>query len=703
MRSRSLVQQPLSAALVLSLVSAFAIGVCAQPPGRPAKPARPAAGRSDAQLIAEFEKTSPTRVVERRKLAALMAARTSPLLRDFALRQVRKDRDVSVRHSLIRCLVRTPDRQVREVFEKLLADAKVSYGERDLILRSLPKFSFNWRARLVRFVGQEEHAALRRTAITTLAKSRDDEALKSLRRVLAHDDKLISDVLGAIRSAGFPVSDVYREFIAPYVEKKNDIPARLAAIRVLAQGKDARFHGYARAFAEDVTTSFYLNSLITDAAGFNDVEATITMARLSEAGGLGTADSLHRGLARIDDPESRRWLITHGLAHPVPWIKRAAVKAVAKNPTLDAVKPLQAIVRRSDDVSLAVEALRTLGAIGGPDVRKYLRKRWGAKNPFVAAAAFEASYQVERGGEDVVKALLEVARRSRAWRLRLVAMQILKEKHAVRMFPELKTNAAHKRGQVRAEAYEALTRVRTKECVDFLIARLFHEKGRSRFDLADALLDLTGFDYGIRASTWREWWGRVREGYTLPPKPKKRRRSAPPAGYASYYGIPVRSNRVVFVIDTSGSMSPVSGTGKKSKMQKAQENLIGTIKALESKVGFTVIAFASTNDVFEDELIRASKGNKKKAENWILDLKPGGGTMLMNALDAALAVEKVDTLFVLSDGAPNGDRDEILRIITERNRFDRVRINTIGIQVGGTTAAFMRELAEKNYGEFVQR
>jgi len=681
--------------LVLTLLACCGT---AQPPAKAAEKA----GYTDPQLIAGFQNTSPTRVADRRRLAKLMSVRTSAMMRDFMLRAVARDRDAGVRRSMLKGLVRTPDKQVAEKLDQLLARPGISVGEKRYILQSLPKFkSLKWRSRLARFVVESNNAALRGTAISVIAKGRDDRSLSMLRRIKERDPEQAQAVLGALRSAKFPIRDVFRDFIAPHLLSKPS-GVRMEAVRCLAHGKDRRFHKFARLFTEDETNSYYLNPLITDAALFDDVQGVTTMILLAQRGGVGTAVTLEKALAKIKGDEIQTWLVTRGLAHPTDHIRRAVLKTIAKRPDVRAIKPLTSIAKGPDTVD-AIQALRTLGSIGGPDVIKHLRARWGARDPFVAAAALESSYLAEKGSPDVVAALTKVAHRSRAWRMRLVAIQVLKTLHAPAMFEQLKINAAHKRGQLRAECYDALTHVRTKDCVDFLIARLFHEKGRSRFDLADALLDLTGFDYGVSARTWRDWWGRVRDGYPLPPKPKKRRRSAPPAGYASYYGIPVRSHRVAFVIDTSGSMQPIAGTGKKSKMQLAQENLINTVNALGPKVGFTIVAFATGNNVFEEELILASRVNKARSKLWVLDLKPNGGTMLMGALTAALAVDKVDTLFVLSDGAPNGSTSEILRIITERNRFDRVRINTIGIQVSGSTARFMRDLAEKNFGEFVAR
>ena len=66
----------------------------------------------------------------------------------------------------------------------------------------------------------------------------------------------------------------------------------------------------------------------------------------------------------------------------------------------------------------------------------------------------------------------------------------------------------------------------------------------------------------------------------------------------------------------------------------------------------------------------------------------------------------VEEVFLLSDGEPSvgsvKDPEEILRVVREINRYQKIRINTVftGTDKG---AEFMRKLAEQNHGVFVRR
>jgi Mg-chelatase subunit ChlD len=158
---------------------------------------------------------------------------------------------------------------------------------------------------------------------------------------------------------------------------------------------------------------------------------------------------------------------------------------------------------------------------------------------------------------------------------------------------------------------------------------------------------------------------------------------------------------VAFVIDVSGSMA-TRGTGK-SKIQRAKDNLTSVLKSFRRDVRFNIISFHSTVRSFKNELVPAGKAQKGEALTWVGKLRATGATNIYDALVLALDLKDVDSVFLLSDGAPSAgevvDMDEILRRITSMNRFRRVRINTIGIGVSGRTAKFMQDLAQENFGE----
>jgi hypothetical protein len=137
---------------------------------------------------------------------------------------------------------------------------------------------------------------------------------------------------------------------------------------------------------------------------------------------------------------------------------------------------------------------------------------------------------------------------------------------------------------------------------------------------------------------------------------------------------------------------------------------------------------------WQKDLVPATAANKKKLRKFLDALKGEPYTNLWSGLKAALNLEtgsyatrqapSIDELFLLSDGAPTigevTDEEEILKLVTETNRFAKVRINTVFI--GSTPSGMdplkldpgegqsamgpeelMKRIAEQNGGRYVFR
>ena len=101
-------------------------------------------------------------------------------------------------------------------------------------------------------------------------------------------------------------------------------------------------------------------------------------------------------------------------------------------------------------------------------------------------------------------------------------------------------------------------------------------------------------------------------------------------------GVDVKQNQVVmkdiaFVLDTSGSMA-----GK--KLEQAKKALQFCVENLNDGDRFEIIRFSTEVEPLFDKLVPASKPNRTKAEDFIKDLRPMGGTAIDDALRKALAL-----------------------------------------------------------------
>ena len=145
---------------------------------------------------------------------------------------------------------------------------------------------------------------------------------------------------------------------------------------------------------------------------------------------------------------------------------------------------------------------------------------------------------------------------------------------------------------------------------------------------------------------------------------------------------------VAFVLDTSGSMA-----GK--KLEQAKKALQFCVENLNDEDRFEIIRFSTEVEPLFDQLVRASEVNRDKANDFIKELKPIGGTAIDDALKKALSLATVGyagrplrstperplVVIFLTDGKPTigtTDEGQILANVKKQNEW-RTRIFCFGI------------------------
>jgi len=295
----------------------------------------------------------------------------------------------------------------------------------------------------------------------------------------------------------------------------------------------------------------------------------------------------------------------------------------------------------------------------------------------------------------------------RSWEDRVYALDALAEVREEAIATACGACLDHAAWQVRIAAAEALGRIRLKASIEPLIRALTAEKHeRVRHAIALSLEALTGEGLGLHAELWRKWWERFGAGFVPSPAPKPPRNR--PAGetrtVATFYGIPVLSNRVIFVIDESLSMAHDSGTAGRSRFEVAIEELLAAAAKLDDDARLNVIFFQSGLWQWEKRMQRVSKSTLARLKVVLAERKPTGGTYLYDGIEAALADDEVETIFVLSDGAPSGGKftsmSDILREVRRLNQLRRARIHCVSI---GEDSALLKSIAAANGGDYVRR
>ena len=137
---------------------------------------------------------------------------------------------------------------------------------------------------------------------------------------------------------------------------------------------------------------------------------------------------------------------------------------------------------------------------------------------------------------------------------------------------------------------------------------------------------------------------------------------------------------VAFVLDTSGSMA-----GK--KLEQAKKALRFCVENLNEGDRFDIVRFSTEVEPLFDKLVSASGSNREKADDFIKELKPIGGTAIDEALKKALALrpERDDgrpfVIIFLTDGRPTigtTDEEQIVSAVKRANE-GRTRVFCFGI------------------------
>jgi hypothetical protein len=236
---------------------------------------------------------------------------------------------------------------------------------------------------------------------------------------------------------------------------------------------------------------------------------------------------------------------------------------------------------------------------------------------------------------------------------------------------------------------------------------------RSKHKAYESMKAISGQDYGYAPDAWDKWWDGKKRGKLTE---EGKIAAEETVSVATYYHFKVFSDRVLFVVDVSGSM--MDPPYSPNRIEVAHRELKKTILALDEKTLFNVMTFAGNVFIWQKRgEVPATAENKKKALAWVqMRLMPRGGTNTYDALMRSLSDNPlVDTVFFLSDGLPSRGiyemPEQILIKLRYANRFRKVIFNTVALVIGRPSiekalkwedpdemAAFMRMIAEENGG-----
>ena len=465
--------------------------------------------------------------------------------------------------------------------------------------------------------------------------------------------------------------------------------------------------------------------------------------------------SLKDWLSRGGGQQALTMYLTVPQRQSLPWMLVAILVVAAlgiRAEESDRVKAFLKTFRKAEGTG-RVAAVQDLAKTWDAEVAETLLKLMRSKeDPDVLVAIVrEAGLRTDEGGTAILKAALEMRGKKDDWRIRGTAAVTLigraapgdldlavsaagdkddrvlqwlcdalatsPDAHAIGI---LKPFLEHQDWRLRAAAITALGhKTGSDEAAALLVDRLRSEDGRLVGDLLAALKKVTGKELGPDPKAWAQW-------ATL----RKTQEDASASGFdeikgygppVTYHGVSSFSRRILFVFDRTGSMK------RDDNLEKEKRHLIEAIEKLGEKadrkaaedsyekrkrpppIFFNILMFSNgIVESWQTTLVSATEENKRAAISFVKKQQAIGWTNTWTAMKTALDMPGLDTIFLLSDGAPtdaNGPADwkAVATQIRDYNKTKRIVIHTIAIgQAMESMDEFMQRIADENGGTYAK-
>jgi hypothetical protein len=261
--------------------------------------------------------------------------------------------------------------------------------------------------------------------------------------------------------------------------------------------------------------------------------------------------------------------------------------------------------------------------------------------------------------------------------------------------------------------------------------------GRTWLACRDALEKLTGESLHF-AQAYRTFYDAHR-GEIDPKKIDLSKRPEKKTG-VGLFGLELTGRNIAFIVDISGSMvatDPLTPEqieklkrstgveGKENELEKAmmedrrrivraKKELRKVVEGLSEDRNFNLIVYSTEVQKWQEMLVAADEKRRKSALEFIEALEADGITVTDLALGEALADPRIDTIYLITDGAPTHvgsqgpdlppDAKELMaRILAETkamNHLRGVRIFTLGFEEA--EEGFLEQLSAENGGRYVR-
>jgi len=423
--------------------------------------------------------------------------------------------------------------------------------------------------------------------------------------------------------------------------------------------------------------------------------------RVGDAAQLALGETEDKGL--LKELQGKR-----GLKSRSDFIQGRVLEALGRSaltiPAMAFVKPLAS---KEEDIRFraawSIERLgraRNLGEDPKAKLKKALEKVHAKdKSADVRAAAFSA---LVAAYEDGSRELIHAQMTSKEPLLIIAALQAAEHLEPGDSGGLAAHTRAHKDVRVRRAAVKLLNQIATKPAVGWLIERLELEQDlRISWSIVEYLQSLSGLKHRRNARPWKAWAEGLDDDWK--PSSRSKEREYDEATVA-FVGMPVLSQNLAILIDFSGSTweEQEGGVTRKSKLDIEVRRVL---EGLPETTWFNVIPYTNDPIAWEKELVPATERNVQKALKFFEGCNARGAGDFLSAALLALEDPRVDTIMVLTDGAPTGGAHWNLELLVpwfaEKDRYRLVAVDSLLVDAGFKLSEFWRDLAKRTGGRSI--
>lgn len=258
---------------------------------------------------------------------------------------------------------------------------------------------------------------------------------------------------------------------------------------------------------------------------------------------------------------------------------------------------------------------------------------------------------------------------------------------------------------VRGQALETLSVKPDADALKTLVAMLEVEKNkRLAFAIDAALEKLSGLDGGGKPDFWRKWVDNLGPEWKPATGEAKPRSHSGDTHVVELVGMPIVSGAVAILVDFSGSTWQKRADGKTRK-DKLDEELKKSLEALPADTLFNVIPYTAIPIPWEKAVQAATPSNVQRALKFFVGCKATGKGNFWDAAMLALEDPAIDTILVLTDGAPTGGHrwniDLMRERYVERNRWRHVVLDSVIVDAKKGLEERWRKLCEATSGRML--